>query len=502
MHIVQSTQADYCFLKKNLKKFHLLTPTYCCTWPDGNHSWIQPCQEKGSDVIFDYVSNQRQRNTFFAACAHDITFDVNFDASPPSIPTAMSVRKMATFTSLQQFLVGAKQRFNTASPNTPVHLVVGNESADLDSFASSILYAFLDTIIKAPDTPKFQPIHPPDREVAAFFDRLPVPTIPLLSIPRNEVSLRPEHAYLISHLSFALTDVPTLSDLPASIKPSKASITLVDHNVLRPPLAPPFSNCVTAIIDHHADENMYSQAQPRTIIPAGSCTSLIANHFRTHYAAHWNNLPESIHSEIARLALAPILIDTANLKSESKVTPVDVVQVTEFLERAGEGFDRNAFYDGLRTARSDITGLSIDGLLRKDYKQWKEKNGIVLGISAITRSLSWVVQKAGGIEAFSAELEKYAKDRGLDIAIVMTTDNSRGFRRDLLIWGANDRTKGFAQSFEDSANEKFRLERWPKEGDEVTASIAIEGMKAWTQASLDLSRKQVAPVLREIAGKL
>ncbi|KAK6339377.1 Exopolyphosphatase, variant 2 [Orbilia javanica] len=345
-------------------------------------------------------------------------------------------------------------------------------------------------------------MHTADKEVSSFFNRLPIPTIPVLSIPHNEVSLRPEHAYLASQLSFSLADIPTLSDLPASLDPSKTSITLVDHNVLQPPLAPHFSNSVKSIIDHHVDEDMHTEATPRVVIPAGSCTSLIANHFRTFYSTHWNSLPDSIHSEIARLALAPILIDTANMKAESKVTPVDLVQVTEFLERAGEGFDRTAFYNGLQTAKGDITGLSIDGLLRKDYKQWKEKNGIVLGVSAITRSLSWVVQKAGGIEAFSTELDKYAKDRGVDIVIVMTTDNSKGFRRDLLIWGTTDRTRGFAQSFEDSMNEKFRLERWPKEGDEVTANIAIEGMKAWTQASLDLSRKQVAPVLREIANKL
>ncbi|KAK6514023.1 Exopolyphosphatase, variant 2 [Arthrobotrys conoides] len=296
--------------------------------------------------------------------------------------------------------------------------------------------------------------------------------------------------------------MPTLSDLPSNMDPSKTSITLVDHNILQPPLAPQFSNCIDSVIDHHVDENEYKRALPRIIIPAGSCTSLVANHFRTHYETHWNNLPASIHSEIARLALAPILVDTANLKAESKVTSIDIVQVTELLERAGEGFDSNAFYNELQAAKGDISGLSIDGLLRKDYKQWTEKNGVVLGISAVTRSLSWVVEKAGGIEAFSAELENYAKDRGVDIAIVMTTDHSKGFRRDLLIWGANDRTKGFAQSFEDSANEKFKLERWPNEKDGVTASIAIEGMKAWTQASLDLSRKQVAPILREVASKL
>ncbi|EPS37697.1 hypothetical protein H072_8578 [Dactylellina haptotyla CBS 200.50] len=413
-------------------------------------------------------------------------------------------RLMNTFLSLQQFLEGTKKAFlNGAKNQGPVKLVLGNEAADLDSFASSILYAYLYTMVTAPRLHKQEPVHDPVDEREAFFKRLPTPTLPILSIPRSELSLRPEHAHLISsHLSFTLDDVPTLDEIPDTLSSElNTSITLVDHNVLQHSLASKFSSRVTGIIDHHADEGKYTNANPRTITPCGSCVSLVTNHFRNYYPTHWENIPPTVHSEIARLALAPLLIDTANLTS--KVTPIDVVQVTELLERAGEGFNREAFYDDLVAAKTDLSALSVDGLLRKDYKQWVGDNGITLGISAITNSLSSVVKKAGGIEAFTNELTAYAKDKQVDVAVVMTTDSSiSGFRRDLLIWGVNDRTRSFADQFEKNMNEKFKLEQWPNAEDELAENFQHDGMKAWTQASLDLSRKQVAPVLRDIANKL
>ncbi|KAF3912881.1 Exopolyphosphatase [Arthrobotrys entomopaga] len=414
-------------------------------------------------------------------------------------------RRMAAITSLQQFLQGAKTAFLAAtSAQRNVKLVAGNESADLDSFVSSVLYAYFDSLIHSPYIKKPGPLISPAAEVDRFFSRLSSPPLPFLNIPRSELSLRPEHAHLVSQVSFTLDDVPTLDDIPSTLDPTLTSLTLVDHNVLQPPLSSRFSNQVTGIIDHHVDENKYPDANPRYITTSGSCVSLVTNYFRNAYPTHWESIPAPMHSEIARFALAPILIDTANLTS--KVTPIDVVQVTELLERIGDGFDRGEFYRGLQEAKRDLSGLSVNGLLRKDYKQWGGDNGVTLGVSAITRSLAWVVKKAGGVGAFKDELEGYAKEKGVDVAVVMTTDSDSksGFRRDLLIWGLNDRTKSFAQQFEESAKDKFELGRWPDEEDGMDEGVeeVVEGMKAWTQSSLDLSRKQVAPVLRDVANKL
>ncbi|KAK6347124.1 Exopolyphosphatase [Orbilia brochopaga] len=412
-------------------------------------------------------------------------------------------RLMATFTNLQQFLQTGAKAFDQANQlKRPVKLVVGNESADLDSFASSIIYAYLDAIVSTPEVSKHERLLPVVKEHEFFWRRTTAATIPVLNIPRSELALRPEHNHLIKHhLSFTPQDVCTLDELPSSITSSDISVALVDHNVLQPPLSRKFDRHVKSIVDHHEDEGKYPDAKPRTVIPAGSCTTLVLNHFRSRFSTHWDTLPPEIHSEIAKLALAPILIDTANLTS--KVTPLDVVQVTELLERAGEGFDRQAFYKGLQQAKTDLSGLTVEEILRKDYKQWKSDNGIVLGVSVSTRSLAWVVKKAGGMEAFKKTLGEYAASRKLDVAVVMTTDNSGGgFRRDLLIWGVNDRTAGFAQKFEEAGKEKFKLEKWPTEQDEINESIAHVDIKAWTQASLDLSRKQVAPALRDIASSL
>ncbi|KAF3926645.1 Exopolyphosphatase [Orbilia brochopaga] len=410
-------------------------------------------------------------------------------------------RLMATFTSLQQFLQTSENAFKrTSGTIRPVKLVLGNESADLDSFASSILYAYLDAIVTTSEVPPKERLLSPDDE-RDYFWRRATATMPVLNIPRADLALRPEHNHLITkYLSFTPYDVQTVDELP-TIRTIDVSVALVDHNVLQPPLSNTLDQYVTSVIDHHEDEGKYPDAQPRTVIPAGSCTSLVINHFRSRFGAHWETLPASIHSEIARLALAPILIDTANLTS--KVTPIDVVQVTELLERAGEGFDRHAFYKGLQQAKTDLSGLTVEEILRKDYKQWQADNGVIVGVSVSTRSLAWVVKKAGGMEAFTKTLEEYAKSRKVDVAVVMTTDNSGGgFRRDLLIWGTNDKTAGFAQKFEEAGKGKFQLDKWPAEQDELNEDITQANMKAWTQASLELSRKQVAPALRDIASSL
>ncbi|KAJ6256665.1 Exopolyphosphatase [Drechslerella dactyloides] len=410
-------------------------------------------------------------------------------------------RLMATFTNFQQFLQTGEKALNNANlAKRPVKLVIGNESADLDSFASSILYAFLDAIVSTSEVHKQERLLSPDDERENFWRRATA-TVPILNIPRSELALRPEHNYLITHhLSFKPSDVRTVDELPP-IRSTDISVALVDHNVLQPPLSNTFNPYVKSIVDHHDDEGKYPDAQPRTVMPAGSCTTLVLNHFRSRFPTHWETLPAEMHSEIARLALAPILIDTANLKS--KVTTLDVVQVTELLERAGEGFDRQAFYKGLQQAKTDLSGLTVEEILRKDYKQWEADNGIVLGVSVSTRSLAWVVKKAGGMEAFLKTLGEYAKSRKLDVAVVMTTTNTDGrFRRDLLIMGTNDRTAGFAQQFEDAGKEKFKLEKWPAEEDELSVDMPQPEIKAWTQASLDLSRKQVAPALRDIASSL
>lgn len=296
---------------------------------------------------------------------------------------------MARF-SIKTFLSHAKRQLQQAPHKEgKTSFVVGNESADLDSIASAILYGYITS-----STPQAL--------------RANALTIPITNIPARDLSLRPELTTLLSHANLLPSDLITLDDLPPSLPSAKTSWILVDHNVLTGPLAKTFSDPanITACIDHHEDESTIpATATPRLIQPSGSCSSLIATHLHgtwtdlalfssstgaangqqsydviddTAYTSTWD-------AQAALLALGAVLIDTQNMTSKHKVTPHDerAVRLLEafvrFSPRLGGTYDRNAFYEGLEKAKADISPLSLVDVLRKDYKAWTEGGSAVGG---------------------------------------------------------------------------------------------------------------------------
>ena len=49
-------------------------------------------------------------------------------------------------------------------------------------------------------------------------------------------------------------------------------------------------------------------------------------------------------------------------------------------------WDRTKFYKEITAAKKDIESIALDGILRKDYKQWTE-NGMKLGMSSVVKPL-------------------------------------------------------------------------------------------------------------------
>ncbi|RPB12469.1 DHH phosphoesterase [Morchella conica CCBAS932] len=386
-------------------------------------------------------------------------------------------------TSLRQFLHTSRQSLLASlKAKKPVNIVIGNQSADIDSFASSILYAYY----TGPTTP---------------------PTIPLLSIPREDLSLRPEILHLCNLFSISpsdlnFTDDPPITDLPQD----STNIALVDHNHIEPNLSSHFTDpakAVTAVIDHHDDEGLYPDAKPRIITPSGSCSSLVTQHFQSAF-------PQSgdVRGELARLALAAVLIDTTNMTN--KVTPHDE-EVLAFLEAeiaksvtegggAGEPWDRKKFYNGVWDAKNNVDAMPLRDLLRKDWKEWAESvagvDGVQrkVGIASVLRELEWLKGREAG-EGFVEGVRSWAGERGLDVVSVMTTTGRGGdFRRELFVWVLNEGAEGCLEAFVRMAEEAGL-------GLSVWGGGALDGdngrRRAWCQKNLKASRKQVAPLLRE-----
>lgn len=360
--------------------------------------------------------------------------------------------------------------------------------------------------------------------------------MPLLNIPASDIRIRPEltallpHANIESNHLITLDDLPPLASIAEQLKPELTRWILVDHNSLQGRLGEIYSQRVFGCIDHHVDERKVPERDehdPRIITKTGSCTSLVVNHFR----AAWDRLSGSASAsntaggqgdadvgyddnavrrtwdaQVAKLALASVLIDTHNLTSVDKVEEHDRKAV-RYLEseiflapRGGAQFDRKAFFDQLSEAKKSLDDLSLAEILRKDYKQWTEK-GKNLGIASIVKPLSYLEKKCSA-GRFLNELDAFAKEHDLAILSLMTTSTSDAgdFQRELLLRVVDPSCEAIAVKFQEAASQQLGLDdSHDFEVAEASSSSSSSSLptRVWWQRELGKSRKQVAPLLRE-----
>lgn len=342
----------------------------------------------------------------------------------------------------------------------------------------------------------------------------PNPTlhIPLSNLPRADLALRPELTTALAHAHLRPSDLVTLDHLPPALEPRSTRWLLVDHNALTGALAARgFSDHVVGCIDHHADEGRVpptdGTGEPRVIEKCGSCSSLVARFCRPAWeealrkgnGTHSQTQEES-DAHVARLALAPILVDTAGLKAADRTTETDV-RAVEFLEgllKNDAGYARDAYLQELMRTKEDLSALGFRDIFRKDYKQWGE-GGMALGISSVAQGFDYLLgEKAGGgdPEVFMGAFREWAEEKKLDVAVIMTTAHPGGeFRRELLVWAFNEVAAAVAEHFVKTCGGELGLETW---GD--GRLDRVEGgmwRRVWLQRNVAHSRKRVGPMLRE-----
>lgn len=461
--------------------------------------------------------------------------------------------------SLLSFLQAARDAVLSESEGTDGKstLVLGNSSCDLDSFVSSVVLSYFY-----------------DRETRKDQNHARPSYVPLLNLPttpaRELWRLRPEfgtalclaveedveskspssqgdgqteiHKKLLANLTTLadLSESSTAAKSFSALTNSKSSqkeeegqgqqqqqqlpVILVDHN------APSISNVssedlksglkLTGCIDHHVDENVIPRdASPRIITTGiGSCTSLIVQHLRD--SSLWPNPNSQLSNslgQLARLALAPILIDTYNLQATGKKCSDMDRRAVKFLEShfsSDRSYDRASFFDALKTAKqSSLDHLTLPEILIRDYKEWTEsssKGKLKVGIPSLVKPIRWLItqKSSSSYEKFLLQLTSFASDRHLDVLTLINKSEDDGgkFQKELLVLPFAPRDQKFQvekipEIFQSQMGDELELTGWEEDSkflDEVTRRSG----KVWWQRNTEMSRKQVAPGLRRAAGEV
>ena len=355
--------------------------------------------------------------------------------------------------------------------------------------------------------------------------------VPLLNVPAADVALRPEFHAAFRHAHVAPADLVTLDDLPPAdrlrddLPPENTRWILVDHNRLEGALGAVYGDRVHGVIDHHAEENAVPKdtaPEPRVIEDCGSCTSLVlrtllgtpmAGSSDVASVSYTSAQAAALPGGAAKLALASILVDTRNLENPEKVRPTDVA-VAQFLagkaEAEDKGWSQEKYFKEVHKAKKDIEDLPLQGILRKDYKQFSDA-GIETGMSTVVKPLDFLVDKAKDEakgkgdgkkkEAWNRAAAEFVEARKLGIWVIGTTfsekgDDEKQSRRQLCVQYKDGGPEAKAvERFEKASGQELQLEEIEVKG------ISAEGLngykrKVWNQGDVSKSRKQVAPLLR------
>jgi len=344
-----------------------------------------------------------------------------------------------------------------------VHVVLGNEAADLDSMASALMLAYFKSRVR-------------QQKGRAY--------LPLINIPRAELALRRQALCLFDELGLNPEGLFFRDelDLEALLAQGRLELTLVDHNRLTPSqehLAP----AVLGIVDHHRDEEQHRNAAERIVAPVGCAATLVAEMILACR-------PAILDAGTGALLLAPILLDTSGLDPRAGRAAARDEEAARRLI-ALTGADGLGLYRRLAGERFADRPQDSRGLLAGDHKQFRSGR-LRWGISSVPVSLeAW----AGKDPELAGAFKGFAASRSLDLLLAMLAYQDTGFHRQLALYAAEERLKRRLLSFLRGCG--LGLEPLAVPGLKGDEALAL-----FSQGATDWSRKRLQPLLQEFFNGL
>jgi len=380
---------------------------------------------------------------------------------------------------MQHYLRSTRDVLRTLDCNkTELDVVLGNESCDLDSAVSALVYGYY----------------------LQFNRGNNVTVIPVLNISRADFPLRTEVTFLLNEyelLQNSLTFRDEI-DLEGLCNDKRLKLHLVDHNRLFND--PQFEDVVVDIVDHHKDERAPTAAGTTArclchcrIEMVGSCCTLVAETI-------FRESPDFLTSDaaIVPLLLGTILLDTVNLSEQAgRATPKDAEMVRR-LHALRPHLDLNVIFGNLQNAKFDVSMLATVDLLRKDMKSVHGVSSspslghFSVAVSSIAMHLEKFLRRVN----VEQDMEDFAKKYEYSLIVLMgiNTNIKGDVERQLGVYSTNTGQLDMITSCLHSISLDLHPLKLP--------GVKLSNMVVFVQSNVKASRKQVLPALTEFLKSL
>ncbi|XP_018542153.1 exopolyphosphatase PRUNE1 [Lates calcarifer] len=290
--------------------------------------------------------------------------------------------------------------------NQRVHVVLGSESCDLDSVASSLAMAYFLS-----------------RTSSGLPGRSLV--LPVLNIPRSQFHLRADILLLLMEAGIATETLVFRDqvDLACLHSNRRLDLTLVDHNVL-PSTDRDLEGAVAEVIDHHRLERTASFSCPVTVETVASCATLVTERILSR-------APEILDRQLALLLYGVMVVDCV----VGKVTVKDGHMIHLLQTQFPDLPQRGALHNALHTAKFDLSGFTTEEILLNNMKT-VAGGDVRVAVSIVYMSLDWFLQRKN----LQQELRDFCQSHRLDAVVAMTisfNDQSDEPVRQVAVYSSN-----------------------------------------------------------------
>ncbi len=247
--------------------------------------------------------------------------------------------------------------------------------------------------------------------------------------------LNPETKYIFNKLKVATPKVITASELEEN-----DLVVLVDHNEEKQRLTNLPQEKIIEIVDHHKLNINFNRPIFATVKPWGSSCTIIYHQMKQNKVK-----PDK---QLATLMLSAILSDTVGYKSAT--TTKKDIEVGQELVQLAQVEDVETFTLEIFKAKSDISSLSNEQIVKNDYKLF-DFNGTSVMIDQLETVEQELVLKTKKAELLEA-MKQVKKELNTELLFVVITDILQVNSKLLILTDqeAEVATKAFGGKIEDN----------------------------------------------------